>query len=643
MCGICGILGFEDKNLLRAMCDVVSHRGPDDFGVYIDKNICLGHRRLSIIDLEGGHQPMHNEDESVWLIGNGEIYNYKKLMTDLSTMGHKFYTTNDNETIVHLYEEYGDEFVKKLRGMFAFALWDGNKKKLVLARDRLGIKPLYYTFVGKNLLFGSEIKSLLQYEELERAVDYDAMNEFLTFRYVPGPRTMFKGIKKLLPGEILVCEKGRVETKRYWDLDFSIEAGMSESYCLEQIEKMLTKSVLMRLMSDVPLGVYLSGGRDSSMVVAFMSKLIDTPIKTFTVGFGLEKFDDNYYAKIVAERFGTEHHELLVEPETMRTLPEVIWHFDEPIADPAAIPTYLLSKFAKKYVTVVLSGEGGDELFGGYEQYKIMCVTKKYERILPPFIFSNLLNVMRIMPKRFLDIFFKYTSRLGEEGMKRFSKYVLSLDDKAKSYLSIVSIFDEDEKERLVVEKRRSYLKAEDIRGFLTENYFENRRTRDLLTQLLLLETKIQLPDNFLMKVDKMTMAESIEARVPLLDYKLAEFVATAPSKLKLNGWTDKYIFRKLMDQFLPREVIKRRKARFFVPIDLWLSGELKDLASQILYDSSYFNPRYIDHVFRNFRDSRLYYARQLWNLLTFEIWHKIFIENDNLYHPRLSLDALFG
>jgi len=631
MCGIVGVRGEVNKGLLKKMNDVIRHRGPDDSGIFLDDKIGLGNRRLSIIDIKGGHQPIHNEDESIWITYNGEIYNFLELKKYLEDKGHRFYTNTDTEVIIHLYEEFGNNCVNKLRGMFAFAIWDSEKNRLFLARDRLGIKPLYYTINNGNIIFASEIKSILQYPNVKRKINLHALNYFLTLRYIPGPDTIFDDIYKLQPGHTLTWKDKKIEIKRFWQIKM-MPSNMPERYYFEKLYEMLKDSIKMRLMSEVPLGTYLSGGIDSSSVVALMSEIMNEPVKTFSVGFGEERTDELKYARIVSEYFNTDHHEFIVEAKTTKFLPEIVWHFDEPIADPAAIPVFLLSKLAKKYVTVILTGEGGDELFAGYEQYNIICNTKKYARFVPKFMISKILTSV---PPKFLDYFFKYSSSLGEEGMKRASEYFKHInDDVLESYLKIISIFDEKELKELYSEKIKTLTEWFALKEKYNP-YFQNMNSKNLLNKLLKLETEIQLPDNFLMKDDKMTMACSIEARVPLLDHKLVELAGTMPPYLKLNGTKDKYILRKVMSKFIPI-IMKRKKQRFFVPIDTWLKGELGEITKQIFSKENIekvglFNYNYISHAMKNFNTSKLYYGRQIWSLLTFQIWYKIYIENEKV------------
>ena len=621
MCGICGMIGFEDKELLKRMCDVISYRGPNDSGAYIDKNVGLGNRRLSIIDLAGGHQPVHNEDETIWVTYNGEIYNYKELKESLEKLGHNFYTNSDTEVLIHLYENFGDYFVKKLRGMFAFAIWDRNKKKLLLGRDRLGIKPLYYTINDGNFFFGSEIKSILQFEEIKRSVNFHALHEFLTLQYVPGPETMFRNIKKLQPGHILTYQKGKIIIKKYWDIKIEPLIKMEENACSEHILNLLKDSVKMRLMSEVPLGVYLSGGLDSSAIVAIMSMVSDEPVKTYTVGFD-HPTDEFKYAKIIAEQFNTDHQELIVKADTTKILPEIVWHFDEPNADPASLPTYLMSKITKKKLTVVLVGEGGDETFAGYQKYKIMLMTSKYKYLFPKSTAYIASALSRFVPNKNLRKYLEFAS-----------EFIPLIGKDSDAYQKISALgFTQKEKNELYSKKLRNLkLKENSIKTYLTGSY-------DLFKRMMSFDMKVWLCDRLLMKVDKMTMASSIEARVPLLDHKLVEFANTIPVNLRL----EKRVFKRAVSKILPKVIVKRKKHGFAVPISTWFEGELKEIAIQVLdklHKQDYFRYNYIQDLLKNpqkFRNNH-----KLWNLLNFDIWHKIYIENDDMKNPKLDLNDL--
>lgn len=614
MCGICGILGMNDKVLVQRMTDVLFHRGPDDFGFYFDDNFGMGHRRLSIIDLSKGHQPIHNEDESVWIVYNGEIYNYKELKRDLQNKGHEFYTYSDTEVIIHAYEEYEELFPKKLRGMFALAIWDTKDKKLILVRDRLGIKPLYYTVNDGTLLFASEIKALLQYKGIKREVNISSLHNFLTHRYIPGSNTMFEGIRKLLPGNMLVCKNGNIKISEYWDLNVKSVDVQSEEHCSKALYKLLEESVRVRLMSDVPLGAYLSGGIDSSAIVGIMSALTDEPVKTFSIGFGVgEPIDELSYARMVAEYFETDHHELTMSSEDAeKLLPKIIWHLDDSIVDPAILPTYFISEFAKRYVKVILTGEGADELFAGYEGYKSKMRYYHRRGQLPFYL-------KKILPK-FATLIPDY----------RVREHIKMISTEPKDHILWSPLFNEKEKKKIY--SKHFLNKIEHIKpGSITSKYFQNSNM-DLLNKLLYVDIKTWLPDNILLKVDKTTMANSIEARVPFLDHKLVEFSATIPYYLKLKNQTEKYILKKSTSRLLPKNILNREKHGFSVPIYIWINKYLKDMVSEILSPDAirkrgYFRYNMVQKVLQHAQSPK--YSHQLWGLLTLELWHKIYIDED--------------
>lgn len=607
---MCGIVGFNwhDEKLLRGMMASVKHRGPDESGCYLDESVSLGHQRLKIIDLITGKQPIHNEDGSIQIIFNGEIYNYLELKESLIQKGHRFYTSSDTEVIVHAYEEYDTSCVEHFVGVFAFAIWDLNQKRLFLARDRLGIKPLYYYLKSNKLIFASELKAILEYEGVSRNINSGALNEFLTYRYVPSERTLIEHIYKLLPGHILVLKDGRIKTSKYWDIVENI-TDEPEEYYVEKLRELLRKSVKQRLISDVPLGVYLSGGLDSSCVVALMSEITDN-IKTFSVGFGTEGENELEHARFVSQYFGTDHHEFNVGEKDLSLLPEMVWHLDEPIGDAATLPTYVLSRFIKKKVTVVLAGEGGDELFAGYDNYKIMMLGHNFSKLLPGFLNQRLLP---IIGNRFPE----------SSNVKRISN-LLTARSEAEQYLSVLSLFTENELRKLGDFKLDSHM----------DDYFPDGAK--LLNKLLYFGIKTWLPNDFFIKADKMTMAHAVEERVPILDHNIAEFAFTIPTRLKLKGLTGKYIFKKAMVGLLPDQIINRRKHGYNVPVDYWLRHSLKDTLAQLLHESkhNHYNKEYVLNLLTEFQKSRGSYnmnflnAQKLWSILIFEIWHRLFIEN---------------
>lgn len=607
---MCGIVGFnwQDDKLLREMMALVAHRGPDESGYYLDDRVSLGHQRLKVIDLLTGRQPIHNEDSSIQIVFDGEICNYLELRERLLQKGHRFYTNSDTEVIVHTYEEYGTSCVNHLEGMFAFAIWDVSKKRLFLARDRLGIKPLYYYIKGNRFVFASELKAILEYEQVSRNINLDALNEFFTYRYVPSERTLIENIYKLLPGHILILKNGKIQTSEYWDLVENI-TNEPDEYYVEKLRELLRKSVKQRLMSEVPLGVYLSGGLDSSCVVALMSEMTNN-LKTFSVGFGTEGEDELEYARFVSHYFGTAHHELNVGEKDLNLLPEMVWHMDEPVGDAATLPSYVLSKFAKKEVTVVLAGEGGDELFAGYDNYKIMMLAHNFSKLLPSLLSRNLFPII--------------SKCFPESSNVRRGLNLLTARNEAEQYLKVLSLFSEGELRKLGDFNLDSNL----------NNYFPDDIR--LLNKLLYFGMKTWLPNDFFIKADRMTMAHGVEERVPILDHNIVEFSFTIPTRLKLKGLTGKYIFKKAMAGLIPDQIISRRKHGFNVPADYWLRHSLKAVLEQLLHESKhdYYNQEYISNLLTRFHKSRGSYnmnflnAQKLWSILVFEIWHRIFIEN---------------
>ncbi|MEW6328840.1 MAG: asparagine synthase (glutamine-hydrolyzing) [Candidatus Micrarchaeota archaeon] len=579
MCGIAGFAGLEDKKLLKKMLDVISYRGPDDWGVYIDNGVGLGNRRLSIIDLKTGKQPIHSEDGDVWVVYNGEIYNYKNLRCELEKKKHKFHTASDTEVLVHAYEEWGEGFVRRLRGIWAFALWDSRRKKLLLARDELGVKPLYYAPLAGKLFFGSEIKCMLQNAEIKRKLNQRALECFLAFGSVFGEETLFEGIKKILPGHLLAWGKGSALVSRYWEPVMEPRAG-GEAEFAARIKNLLSESVEIELMSDVPLGAFLSGGVDSSAVGGLMSRFVKKPVKTFTVGFG-ESDDEVEYARAVSEHFGTDHRELMVDMDrVVKLVPRLAWHFDDLTGDAAAVPTYFVSELARNHVKVVLTGEGGDELFAGYNRYKLMS------------------GALWFVPKSFRINFFK----------------------------KVVSIFNEREMAAMLPATRG----ANAFKRFLSP-YFETRA--DLLNQALLWGIVEVLPNQLLSKVDRTTMARSLEARVPFLDKEMVALAGELPTHLKMRGLTGKYILRKALSELVPRQILQRKKHGFDVPLLTWFSGELGEYALQTLSDKHARLGRYVKG-FEKFIPEKMHlsdkrHARKVWHLLMLELWLKTFMEKE--------------
>ena len=610
MCGIAGIVSFDAGPVLvedvRAMCAAMVHRGPDDEGFHVGPRVGLGMRRLSIIDLATGHQPIANEDGTVWAILNGEIYNYRELRHSLECRGHVFRTATDTETIVHLYEEYGERCVEKLRGMFAFAVWDERRRALLLARDRLGIKPLYYTLSGGRLLFASELKALLELPEVERTVNPGSLDHLLTFLYTPPSESIVAGVRKLGPGRVLVASAaGEIRTERYWALRFEPERGLRAVQFEDRLRELLRESVDLHMVSDVPLGAFLSGGIDSSSVVATMARLSPRPVKTFSIGFPDRDFTELDYARQVASALGTDHHELIVEPGDLHVVEEIAWHLDEPFGDSSSIPTWFVSKLAAQEVTVALSGDGGDELFGGYDKY-VVEGRERLLRFVPAWTRRLLAAISAAMPE-------------GGKG-KNFLRHC-SLAE-AERYLDACTLFKLEEKRKLL---------SPDLFAALRGGEAPHAdKSRHWLSALQSLDLESYLPLDILTKVDRMSMAHSLEARVPLLDHKLVEFAATIPPELLLHRGTTKYVFKRAMKGILPDAVIERPKRGFAIPLGRWFRGKLGDFARDLLLSDTcrrrgFFNPRYLAELLARQRPDDL--GLQLWTLLSFELWCRAFLD----------------
>jgi len=633
MCGICGIYNFNvqavNKELLEKMNNTLVHRGPDGEGYYIEKNIGLGHRRLSIIDLEGGKQPMGNEDGSIQVVFNGEIYNFLELKKDLEAKGYHFRTRSDTETIIYGYEEWGEEFVQKLRGMFAIALWDSRNQKLLLIRDRIGKKPVYY-YLGKDrILFASEIKALLMDKSIPKEIDPIALDSYLSFGYVPSPLSIFKAIRKLPPAHIAVCKLGDFSVRQYWHLDMeNIASPKSEEEVLEELRGLFDEAVRLRLISDVPLGAFLSGGVDSSAVVASMAGLIGNgPVKTATIGFSDKRFDELEYARIVAKQYQTDHTEFVVTPDALEVLDDIVWHLDEPFADASAIPTYYVSKMARQKVTVALSGDGGDETFAGYNnRYYMNRLEDSIRRKLPGFLKQNILGPMgEIYPKAdFLPRPFR---------LKRFLSNLSHTFEQA--YFRDMSFYFLPEmKEKLYRSEFKSTIKDFDAFSILGKHFKVNRNP-DVTTRVQYVDIKTYLPEDILVKVDRMSMAHSLEVRAPILDHKLIEYVGSLPSNLKLKGKESKYIFKKMLEDRLPQNILYRRKQGFSIPLASWLRNEMRGFVEETLFSpnnglNSYFNPEYIKEMWVKHLSGRQDYAYPLWGLMMFSLWKRRFLDKNN-------------
>ncbi|HLZ39523.1 MAG TPA: asparagine synthase (glutamine-hydrolyzing) [Candidatus Sulfotelmatobacter sp.] len=622
MCGIAGIANTSregvDAQEIHAMCQTIVHRGPDDEGILVKDGVGLGMRRLSIIDLAGGHQPIFNEDRSVAIVFNGEIYNFQELRRELDAKGHRFSTNSDTEVIVHLYEEHGAECVKKLRGMFAFALYDERRRRLLLARDRLGIKPLHYALNEGRLLFGSEIKAILAAAPELNEIDPRAVLQYFYFGYIPDPLTAFTSIRKLPPGHILEFEQGKISIRQYWDLpQYGTDAPRSEEECLEQLEQLLAEAVKIRLISDVPLGALLSGGADSSLVVALMARAASGPVKTFSIGFRQADFDEAPYARKVAERFATEHHELILEPDIVQTVETLTRLLEEPFGDSSMLPTYYVCRLARQHVTVALSGDGGDEAFAGYDRYRIHLRDRAYGWV----------------PEVGRKLYRNYLHRLVPYSVPgRNLAYSVSLPW-SERYIEGVSLKPFQREMKLLANDFTRLGDGGNDPMKIMRDYVEAAPAKDPLDRLLYLDTKTYLAGDILTKVDRMSMAVSLEARVPILDHIFLEYVTGLPSDWKLHGRTQKYIFRKLAERVgVPKEVLNRPKRGFALPLVHWMRHELKDLIVTTLTESrtmqrGYFDAkgvhRMLDEHFRERRD----HSARIWRLLMAELWHRNFVE----------------
>jgi len=627
MCGICGFIrdsGLEscDLETLKKMNQAIYHRGPDDEGYFVEHNVALGVRRLSIIDLFRGHQPIYNENGMILIIFNGEIYDFKELRINLEKRGHRFSTNTNTEVIVHLYEDFGFDCLKKLNGMFAFAIYDKTEDLLFIARDRLGIKPLHYCFDGKVLVFGSELKSLLQFPGLRREIDLKSLNKYLTFEYVPAPYTIYKDIYKLQPGHYLIFKNGRLLIKRYWNLSYKDKPIRSKDECIEKLKWYIDDSVRKRMISDVPLGTFLSGGIDSSLITAFMTRQSSQKVKTFSVSFDDKSFDESRYARQISSFLETEHYEEKLTPKMLLDLvPQIMNVLDEPFADVSVIPTYLLSKFTRKNVTVALSGDGGDEVFAGYPTYQ----AHKMARYFPKMAYGIAKGVVNWLPVSDDNITFDFKAKKFVSG--------IPYTPEIRNQIWLGS-FEPFQKTKLFSAEVKKYLKGDSEFDIL----FRSLRDCDAdnyLEKVLWLDMHFYLQDNMLVKVDRTSMANSLEVRVPYLDHRLVEFACGLPANMKLNGLTTKYILKKTAKEMLPNEIIHRTKKGFGVPVARWIKDELKDFILDILDEKKIkregvFNPKFIgdlleDH-FNGTKDNR----KLIWTLVVFELWRTNWIEGSN-------------
>lgn len=637
MCGICGVYNVRSgepvsQELVEQMTRLIAHRGPDDSGVYLDGKVGLGVVRLSIIDLSGGHQPMSNETGDIWIVFNGEIWNYKTLRKELIEKGHHFRTNSDTETIVHAYEEYGVDCIARLHGMFGLAIWDSPRRRLLLARDRVGKKPLYYTRVNGNLIFASEIKALLCHPQVKREADVQALADFLSVRYVPAPATLFANIYKVLPGHWLLCENGTLREECYWDFTFGKTERLPVEEYIRGIRQHINQAVEERLMADVPLGAMLSGGVDSSIVTGTMSQLMTEPVKTFSVGFDVpeSQYNELPYARLVSQHFGTEHHELVVKCSDLTDYwPLLTWHRDEPVSETSDLGVYLISKLARQHVKVVLSGEGGDELFAGYPKYVVDWLARYYHLLPAPIRNQVITPLLDRLP---------YSMRKVKVAARTLSQPTL------ERWMNWFGVFNGQLKNYLLSDSTRASIDMDSSRAF--RRWLEGNPQRDDLSAMLYLDTKIWLPDNLLMKGDKMTMAASLEARIPLLDYKLIEYAAGIPSDIKVKLLQAKYLLKRAYADFLPEAILTRKKIGFNVPIGIWFREGQRNLITQLLLSErarsrGFLNDAFVARILRDHLEGRAQYGNQLFILASLELWFRVFIDSSGLECPQVSTEEL--
>jgi asparagine synthase (glutamine-hydrolysing) len=625
MCGIYGILDLAgrpiDPDTLSPMGKVTTHRGPDDQGYFHDGSCAIGMRRLSIIDLSGGHQPLSNADRTLWLVCNGEIYNFRELRETLKAKGHCFLTGSDSEVVLHAYAQYGDAFVDHLRGMFGFALWDVRRQRLLVGRDRLGVKPLYYFNDGRRFAFASEAKALLELPGFTRQVDTAALESYLQLGYVAAPRSLFQSIAKLPPATLLVAEGGRVSSRTYWSVPQDVDRNTGREEWITAVREGIERSVAMQMVSDVPIGAFLSGGVDSSAVVGFMARHSSRPIKTYSIGFGGTNADNFYnelpYAKRVAERFGTDHHEIVVKPDVVTLLPRLLWHMDEPIADTAFITTYLVSEFARRDVTVILSGVGGDELFGGYRRYLGNHYASRFGR-LPAWIRRSAVRAGAILPSD------RHSGMLNAMRLAKgfLTTADLSLDDRYRSYVQSAPPGVVGRMLRVAPQ-----VAADPVGDALGRAVSE-----DALNRMLTVDAATQLPDDLLMLTDKMSMATSLECRVPLLDEDLVELAARMPEDIKIPNGELKHVLKQALDGLLPLDILHRKKRGFGTPMGAWIKGELAPLVESALSESAvnargWLNYSAVRDVVTAHAQNRADYTDLVLSLLNLEVWARIFLD----------------
>ena len=626
MCGITGFVRNDgkpvDEALLARMNEAIRHRGPDEDGFYVKGSVGMAMRRLAIIDLKGGQQPIHNQDRTAWIVFNGEIYNYLELRERLEKLGHTFYTNSDTEAIVHAYDQYGADCPKYLRGMFAFAIWNERDQELFLARDRVGKKPLLYAHLNGQLIFGSEFSALLLHPDVSREIEPEALDYYLSFMCIPAPLTAYRAIRKLEPGHWLRWRKGEIVTERYWHPDFTKKLAIDEEEAGERTVEILREAVRVRLMSEVPLGAFLSGGIDSSAVVALMSQESSERVKTFSIGFDEQDFSELHHARRIAEHVGADHHEFIVRPDAVEVLPMLVEHYGEPYADSSAVPTYYVAKETRKHVTVALNGDGGDESFAGYERYVAMGLTEKYRRV-PSFLRESVIKeTVNLIPT-------SPTKRSMARSVKRLLDGVSR--PRVDRYTHWVSVFNDETKKPLYSDFFREQTLQADPTGLLG-TWFKRANGIGIVDAMLLTDQMTYLPNDLLVKVDIATMAVSLEARSPFLDHHVIEFAASLPEKLKLRRLTTKYLLKKVLRKLLPSENLDRRKMGFGVPIGHWFRGKMQPFLREVILSDralrrGLFKPEAVRQLVELHTRGERDYSHQLWTLLMLELWFNRFID----------------
>lgn len=632
MCGIAGKIYIDNKKRIiesdiAEMITAINHRGPDDSGVYCRDNVGLGHARLSIIDTSLlGHQPMLNEDGSIWIVFNGEIYNFQDLRNDLQGSGYKFKSRTDTEVIIALYEKYGEDCLKFLRGMFSFAIWDNKDKKLFIARDRIGKKPLNYFWDSNNnvFIFSSEIKAIFKNKEVKKDINYEAIDHYLSLQYIPSPFTIFKNIHKLPPAHYLVLKNGQIKIQKYWQIDFNEKLNLSEDEWKENIINKFKESVSLRMISDVPLGAFLSGGIDSSAVVAIMSELSSEPVKTFSIGFGEADYNETQFARIIANKFKTEHHEFIVEPKAIDILPRLVHHYEEPFADSSAIPTWYLSELTRKHVAVALNGDGGDENFGGYERYmahKADLLSQKVPIILNNYLVRGTARTLNSLLR----------TRLTQK-IERFLN--TNQQDPRTNYIHRIFGFTKDHKDDLYNQSFKNKLNNNIIKHSeeILEQLFATNRASDPLDKVFYTDINSYIPGDLMVKVDIATMAHSLESRSPFLDHEFMELMAKMPSSFKIKGLNKKYILKEALRSRLPEEILDRPKMGFGVPLEQWFRNDLKDLVvdnllSKKALNRGLFNEDFIRGLVYGHINKKTNNSYKLWQLLFLEQWFRVWID----------------